>query len=296
MKLFLDKNYYIFLNIYRQLKYQIGKQHRREKKLLADNIQYKNIHQGKRCFIVANGPSINEENLDLIKGEIIFTVNQGHRKNEFADLKPSYHVWADPRYFDKNTPDFEKEEFKKLFIKTCNVNEKIITFVPVFGYDFLKENSLLYPDNKISFFNSSLYYYDGYNKEFDYTKPMMEFNNIVQFAIGLAVYMGFKEIYMLGCDSTGIITKINSKMNSDVTNGYAYKLDEKENQYVNSLYEHYSIESQFKGWARIFHLYGELAGYCKRRDIKLVNCSKKTIIEDIPRQSLEEVIKENKNG
>jgi len=37
---------------------------------------YKDIHKGKRVFLVANGPSLAETNLNLLENEISFAMNR----------------------------------------------------------------------------------------------------------------------------------------------------------------------------------------------------------------------------
>ena len=38
--------------------------------------QYKDIHKGKRVFLIANGPSLKDTNLDLLKDEITIAMNR----------------------------------------------------------------------------------------------------------------------------------------------------------------------------------------------------------------------------
>ena len=258
------------------------------KKQLKKNSVLKNKYKEERCFIVANGPSIQKENLDLLEGENVFTVNQMIRKPEFAKLNPIINFWADPAYFDENMPNESKEEFSKLFKLTCECSQDIINFVPMYAYDFLKKRDLI--EERVHFFDASLQFYDGYNKKIDFTKRTPDFRNIVQYAISMAIYMGFKEIYLLGCDSTGIITKINSVLNQSIEECYTYDLGTKGQNYVNTLVDYFTVEEQFVGWAQIFHLYGEIYKYCQKNDISLINCSKTTIIQSIPRRNLEEVM------
>jgi len=42
--------------------------------------QFKNKHQGERCFILGNSPSLQEESLSLLKDETVFIVNKGYRE------------------------------------------------------------------------------------------------------------------------------------------------------------------------------------------------------------------------
>lgn len=278
-------------NFKKNIKFSIDNREetKKRKNILKTNIVFKNCHEGERVFILANGPSIKNEKLDFLKGEYVFTVNQMIRKPYFVELEPLANFWFDPAYFDEKMPETSKNEFINLFKKTCNCNEKIINFVPLDSFDFLKKNELV--DNRVHFIDTSLFFYDGYDKEFDFTKCCPSFQNIVQFAIAMAVYMGFKKIYLLGVDSTGIITKINSVLDRDIEDCYGIDLGESGQKYVNSLLDYFSVEQQFEGWTRIFHLYKELFRYCEHRGIELLNCSSQTIIEGIPRTKLESVFK-----
>ena len=44
--------------------------------LVGSNAEFKDIHKGQRCFIVGNGPSLNDEDLSLLENEYVFTVNK----------------------------------------------------------------------------------------------------------------------------------------------------------------------------------------------------------------------------
>lgn len=268
-------------------------QNKRIQKLIKVNREFYNIYFGKRLFIVANGPSIKNENLDLLKGEYVFTVNQMIRKAEFVSLNPIANFWFDPAYFDDTMPNDSKSEFQELFRKTCELNNSIISFVPVSAYEYLNKNNLV--TDKVKFLDTCLYFYDGYNANIDFSKCSAGFQNIVQFAIAMGIYMGFAEIYLLGVDSTGIITKINQVLDQSIEDCYTYNLGESGEKYVNSLLNYFSVEEQFAGWTRIFHLYKELYKYCTNRNIKLVNCSSQTIIEGIPQIPLERVVENAKS-
>lgn len=257
--------------------------------LLQDNKKFQHTHSGERCFVLANGPSIKKENLELLKGETLFTVNQMIRSEQLKKLKPRYHIWADPAYFNGAMNKEEELEFLDIFERTCSLDHKIITFVPLSAYNFLDKH-ICAKNKRIAYFDNSLIFHDNYNQDLDFSKPVPAFQNIVQYAVALAIYMGFKEIYLLGVDSTGIISKINTKLTGSLNNCYVYELDGKDQKFVKTLYDRYSIEEQFYGWAKTFHIYCQLYHYCSERDIKLVNCCLDSIIETIPQKSLDYVI------
>ena len=79
--------------------------------LLKNNKKYKNIHNGKRCFIFGSGPSLMNIDFGLFENEYVFTVNQLPRKKDFDKLKSNYHFWADDCFFDgnKNTIEIMKK-------------------------------------------------------------------------------------------------------------------------------------------------------------------------------------------
>ncbi|GAB6398273.1 hypothetical protein MOB1_25950 [Faecalimonas mobilis] len=290
IKYFADKVYYELLNKAKKFSDFLPVSNNKEKKrILRENECLKNKYRGERCFIVANGPSIKNENLGLLQNEYVFTVNQMIRKPEFVNLSPIANVWCDPAYFDVSMPKESISEFCELFRRTCNCNKKIINFVPLYTRNFMKTYGL--SGDRVHFIDTSLYFYDNYLSDFDLTRRMPYFQNIVQYATAIAIYMGFKEIYLLGCDSTGIITKINSILKQSIEDCYTYDLGEKGQNYVNSLLDYFTVEEQFDGWARIFHLYSQLNRYCARKGIKYINCTSSTIIQDIPRIPLEEIIR-----
>ena len=286
----IERMMYVMSNKKVQLKRHISSIYgnNTETNILMQNKKFKNSHVGERIIIVANGPSIKNEKLQLLDGENIFTVNQMIRKPEFASLKPLANFWFDPAYFDEDMPEESKCEFKELFQRTCNLTNSIVNFVPLYAHKYLEKNKMAY--ERVHYIDSSLFFYDGYNDEFDFTKAVPGFQNIVQYAISMAIYMGFKQICLLGVDSTGIITKINSVLDQSIEQCYSYDLGEKGQKYVNSLLDYFSVEEQFAGWTRIFHLYKELYRYCSIRNIELINCSSQTIIEGIPRKSLEKAL------
>lgn len=57
--------------------------------------EIKNIHKGKRYFIIGTGPSLNKTDLNLIKNEIIFGVNTLYRGLSRFDISYDYYAISD---------------------------------------------------------------------------------------------------------------------------------------------------------------------------------------------------------
>jgi len=74
--------------------------------------KFKDIHRGKRCFIVATGPSLTLEDVEKIKGEITFGMNSVYKLFDKTDWRPDYYGVIDPWVFDNIQEDLTKHKFK----------------------------------------------------------------------------------------------------------------------------------------------------------------------------------------
>ena len=84
--------------------------------LVKDNIKFKNIHKGKRVFILASGPSIKTQNLKPLENEYCIAVSHFHLHEDIQIIKPQYHVLAPqhpPFTFDDSSKYFL--DFKKAY-------------------------------------------------------------------------------------------------------------------------------------------------------------------------------------
>ena len=55
---------------------------------------YKNLHVGERVFLIANGPSLNDTNLNLIKNEHSIAMNRISLAYDKTDWRPSYYLFS----------------------------------------------------------------------------------------------------------------------------------------------------------------------------------------------------------
>lgn len=254
------------------------------------NNQFKNIHKGERCFILGNGPSLSQENLRLLKNEIVFSVNQISRHKDFEFIKPNYHFWADPNFF---IIDENKEEDRELLevMKAINtVDNEPFCFFPIEQYEFVKKYNLD-SDLKVYYYYSGYKFYNGFKKEIDYTNIVPAFSTVVQWCISMAIYMGFREIYLLGCDNTSLLVSLKAALQKNDENDYAYSLTENEKQRMVRMVNRQGIENLILVTLRTFREYSDLYYYCSNRNIKLVNCSSTTLIDSIPKANFQDIIK-----
>lgn len=259
--------------------------------LIKENKKYKNIHKGQRCFILGSGPSVNDIDFGLLKNEITFTVNQLVRNNQFEKLQTDYHMWADRIFFEIDKDNDEDVEMLDT-IRLVNIKSpKAEVFYEIMAKQMI-DDFKLEKDNNINYFQSL-----GMNTEhigrkiIDFSEPVPNYPTVVHSAIILAVYMGFKEIYLLGCDCTGIINIAQNKMQEANKNLYAFEMTNAAAKRLERYAQQRSIKDELYSQAIMFEKYEEINRYCVNNGVKLYNATRGGLLDSIERVDLEKVIK-----
>lgn len=153
--------------------------------------QFKNIHENDRCFIVCTGPSLKISDLEFLKNEYTFGVNHIFNAYDSTTWRPTYYVMCDASgYRRQETPwDFESYSTQNVFL-----NNRILQFQKGFttktvGFVFNHRTSEHYKDPTLkmrSEENIDICIYDR--------------GTVTNAAIDIALYMGFKKIYLIGVD------------------------------------------------------------------------------------------------
>lgn len=160
--------------------------------------KFHNIHKGKRCFIVATGPSLNIEDLNVLKEkkEICISMNGIFYLFDKTDWRPDYYVMSDHRGFDLYKGKLDSLPVNHIFLSDNS---------DVFWNYKHKENIYCHHHHYEYYFNRLPKFSDDFSKK-SYTGATVTYN-----CMQLAAYMGFKEIYLLGVDfSYGGQKKIES--------------------------------------------------------------------------------------
>jgi hypothetical protein len=158
---------------------------------------FQNKHEGQRCFIVGNGPSLTINDLEKIKGEICFSTNSSVKLFDKTDWRPHYYVLQDSVAYEILKDQIDHADLPCVFYNTLliwNFNREGIPF---------KSNEIYALSIYINKFFPK---YRGKLKfSTDITKGIYSGWTTIISIIQIAVYMGFKEIYLVGtdCDYTG---------------------------------------------------------------------------------------------
>ena len=68
------------------------------KTILDKNIIFENKHKGKRAFVIVNGPSLKNQNLNLLKDEITFVVSAFYKHDVINIWQPTYYSILDKAF------------------------------------------------------------------------------------------------------------------------------------------------------------------------------------------------------
>lgn len=272
--------------------WKYGLKHKVEKKLLAENSAFKGRYTGKRCFILGNGPSLKQVNFSLLTNEYVFTVNQITRNPNFSKLKTNFHFWADPAFFKINENKAEDLELLNVMKSVRTEDNNPLVFMPIDRKMFVEKFRLADSLN-IRYFKSDLVFNPDFG-EINYAKTTPGFGTVVQWCIAMAIFMGFSEIYLLGCDNTSIITNIDAFLKNQVQD-YTYQITENEQKRMQSLFDNKTLYEYAQSYTRVLLDYIHLYDYTKSRGIQLINCTEKSAIDRIPFKSLQDVLLEREN-
>ncbi len=150
-------------------------------------------HAGRRCFIVGNGPSLNDLDMSKLADEIVFTANRGYLGFEHWGFTPPYWGVYDPLQVEQYTLEYEQQ-----------VPDACIKFFPMQYWAYLRVNngcplSLDWP--RVA------------SREFS-TSPdrMCVGYSVVYMLLQVAAMMGCNPIILVGLDHRYPLNKRNGLM------------------------------------------------------------------------------------
>jgi hypothetical protein len=159
--------------------------------LVARNRRFLNTHTGERCFVLATGPSIREEDLTPLRNECCIAVSEFYRHQHYGLIRPAYYAFA------PNHPPFTDDDMLRELaeIKECS-NEEMFFFAAS-DRAVVERSNLVTDWNRVQYLDFRRIDYRG---KIDLAAPLPRPCSAAVIAVWIAIYMGFSEIYLLGCD------------------------------------------------------------------------------------------------
>lgn len=259
--------------------YTILLNNRGMRKDLNKNRYLKNLYLDKEIIIFGNGPSANEFDTNLIGDRFTFTVNYSLRSSNLLKFKSDFHVWADIGAFIYN----ELETMES--IKQQVHNTKFNVFLPIETKNIVQNFNI--ESNKIHYFYSNKLLLDNSNVLDNLTKNIHGYSTVVQWALAISFYMGFKKIYLVGVESTNIISHINFQLGNNDLVGHAYDYTEKDRSLMSLDKTNNDMSTYAEGFFNVLKSYKIINNQAKKFGVQIVNLTEKSLIDSI--------VKGNKN-
>tara|TARA_B100000579_G_scaffold357369_1_gene313318 strand:- start:489 stop:1325 length:837 start_codon:yes stop_codon:yes gene_type:complete len=185
--------------IHRFLKTRVGRQIRQI--LEYKNFKLEDKHKGESCYIFGDGVSIQQYELDNFNDKIGIACNHFPFHKDFKKTNVKYAILSEPFYFmpffdslikkRKVETKFSFNPISFNYRKIVKENPGINFFINLSNYLFFKKPNIFYLYKDILSKRNNL---NSLCKEFDCDK------GVLRRAISLAVFLGFKKIYLVGCD------------------------------------------------------------------------------------------------
>ena len=279
------RNYYTIQDIYHDLKLKKRCEDLYNK--VSGNRLLKDSHSGERCFILGNGPSLKDLDLRMLQDEFTFTVNYFPLLENCLDLRSKAHVMIDGAFFGlreemKGSGPLISENYRRLEKMGCPC------FVPADAYPFLSHEAY---DIEFRYVRIGKNILDGIVSDVDLTKDIYTGTNVIQYVIQIAIYMGFREIYLLGCESTNILALLNTALGKDTGQVHAYAKEKDDSDNTNAqIVDHWKMSKIIYDQYLLFAGFDFWTDYCSGKGISLINCTPSSLITGMPRAQIDEVL------
>lgn len=238
------------------------------------NIKLKNSTNSKRAFILATGPSIKKENLEVLNDEDCFSVSNFFLHEKINEINPKYHFFIpfhEPLIID---------EYIQWLIKADNELPKSTKIVLGHTTKALVEDNNIFKNREVIYLFLGISNKKKYNIAYPICSPATGPQMIIPFLF----YLGYKEIYLLGCDHTIL---------RDYKKNYQHFYDNSKDVR--------SSASSYKGWStilyelksniKVFELYEIYNKIASNNKIKIYNLSKDSWLDTFEFRDLNFVLK-----
>jgi hypothetical protein len=137
---------------------------------------YKNRHQGQRCFIIGNGPSLRQTDLSLLHSDVTFGLNRIYLLFGENGFSTTYLVSVNELVIEQCASELAALPCPKFFSWRAR---SVIEFTPDTAFLFLRPGPAF---------------------GIDVTKGIWTGATVTYVAMQLAYYMGFQKVILIGVD------------------------------------------------------------------------------------------------
>ncbi|MFF0920244.1 hypothetical protein ACFYE8_11110 [Rhizobium leguminosarum] len=242
-------------------------------KSLAENRQLAGLHAGQRCFILGNGPSVKGLDLSRLQGENVVTVSNGYLHSDFDKFQSRYHCvpqityglmvsedvirWFDEMHSYLGTAELFLSSTEAELVRRHNLFAGRTVRYLVLGDSF---------DDRRS------------EAVVDISQSVPRVESVPVMALMIAMYLGFKEIILLGVDHDHFLSSSYQ---------YAFDLKIQKGMDVTANADgtlRTNRHDDFQTLARLWRQYRAIANIAKANGIRIVNSTPGGALDEFDRR------------
>lgn len=240
-----------------------------------------------QLIILGNGPSLRsnlDNDLDLLRSADTLAVNFAANTPEFSEIQPTYYLLADPHFFDKAGED---PNVGRLIENLNSITFPMTLFVPAGA----RKADSYFHNHNLTVKHFSFTAVEGYtwfeNAMMNSHRGMPRPRNVLIPSIMVGIWLGYKEIYLLGADHSWLKTlSVNDRNEVVSIQPHFYKEDSREQQRVNEVYVNRQLHEVLESMMIAFKSYHRIREYADRCGTQIFNSTPGSMIDAFERASL----------
>ena len=248
---------------------------------LKKNIELKDKYNNKRIFILGSGSSILLYDLKVLSNECVMTQNSFHMHNDISDINPTFHCVV---------PYYQTDKEHSIWVDYINdMKVRMPDSLFIWGLNTKSLIDKYHEDLR----DKSYYLRTRYNlltlkkAKVNISKTIMTIPTVLTQCLTVAIYLGFKEIYLLGFDLDQICHT------NDQTYGRFYGMSKiTETEFEKDANQRLDVETT-DGWYTWWLMNKQfflIKHFADQNNISIVNGTQGGILSYFKREPIENII------
>ena len=248
---------------------------------LKKNVELKDKYNNERIFILGSGSSILLYDLKVLNNEYVMTQNSFHMHKDISDIEPNFHCVV---------PYYQSEKEYSTWIEYIgDMKEKMPSTSFIWGLN----TKALIDNHHPELIKQSYYIRTKYNSltlkkaKVNISKTIMNIPSVLTQCLTVAIYLGFKEIYLLGFDLDQICHT------NDQTYGRFYGMSKiTETEFEKDANQRLDVETT-DGWYTWWLMNKQfflIKHFADQNNISIVNGTQGGILSYFKREPIENII------
>ena len=248
---------------------------------LKKNVELKDKYNNERIFILGSGSSILLYDLKVLSNEYVMTQNSFHMHNDISDINPNFHCVV---------PYYQTDKEHSIWVDYINdMKVRMPDSLFIWG---LNTKALI--DKYHEDISAKSYYvrtkYDLLTlkkAKVNISKTIMNIPTVLTQCLSVAIYLGFKEIYLLGFDLDQICHT------NDRTFGRFYGMSKITDTKFEEDAEKNSDDETTDGWYNWWLMNKQfflIRDFADQNNISIVNGTKGGILSYFKREPIENIV------